>query len=192
MNAVVRLSPEGACIYTVRVTVTLSSRSSKWVRWDGSQQGERVQLSFIRHGMIQLDCGDTMPLSHCGSVVRAAVSQQGGRRFHLASHGLYPGFFRHASQMDCTLTLRYIFLKSDWILRKFSALCQREYRYSTVWSGFKTLRKFLLSIVWVHTDALIMGIKKEMAAAMALCFYFPSLSLSMSLGKMPHKLLAGN
>lgn len=85
MNVVVRLSPEGAYIYTIRVTVTSLSRSSKWVRWDGSLQAEGAQLSSIRHGMIQLDCGDLMPLSHCGSAVSAAMSQREGHRFHLGS-----------------------------------------------------------------------------------------------------------
>ena len=40
VNAVVRLSPEGACIHTAGVTATSLSRSSKWVRWDGSMRGE--------------------------------------------------------------------------------------------------------------------------------------------------------
>lgn len=85
VRAVVRLSPEGAYIYTVRVTATLFPRSSKWVRLDGSLRGEEEQLSSIRHGMIQLDCDGIMPLSHCGSAVSVAVSQQEGHRFHLAS-----------------------------------------------------------------------------------------------------------
>lgn len=84
VNAV-RLSPEGAYIHTVGVTVTLLSRSSKWVRWDGSLLGERARLSSIRHGTIQLDCDDIMPLSHCGAAVGAAVSQQEGHGLHLAS-----------------------------------------------------------------------------------------------------------
>lgn len=85
VNAVVRLSPEGAYIYTIRVTVTSLSRSSKWVRWDGSLRGEKAELPSIRHGVLQLNCVDLMPLRHFGSVVSAALSQQEGQRFHLAS-----------------------------------------------------------------------------------------------------------
>lgn len=84
-NVVVRLSPEGAYIYTIRGTVTSLSRSSKWVRWDGSLRGEWAQMASIRHGVLQLDCGALMLLSHRGSAVSAALSQREGHRFHLAS-----------------------------------------------------------------------------------------------------------